>query len=67
MVSMPEIFIGLSEPTILLLIREGSSSKEAGGKLSVSSTLLSIYDGGDLGSRMTFSILPSTPGVGPKW
>jgi hypothetical protein len=29
--------------------------------------LLSIYDGGDLGSRMTFSILPSTPGVGPKW
>jgi hypothetical protein len=67
MVSMPEIFRGLPVPTICLLIRDGSSSKEAGGKLSVSSTLLSIYDGGDLGSKMTSSILPSTPDVGPKW
>jgi len=66
MVSMPEIFRWLSEPTIWLLIREGSSSKEDGGKLSVSSTLLTMYDGGDLGRRITSSILPSTPGVGPK-
>jgi hypothetical protein len=28
--------------------------------------LLTMYDGGDLGSRMTSSILPSTPDVGPK-
>jgi len=66
MVSMPEIFRWLSEPTIWLLIRVGSSSKEVGGKLSVSSTLLTMYAGGDLGSRMTSSILPSTPDVGPK-
>jgi hypothetical protein len=64
-VSMPEIFRALSEATICLLVREGSSSNRAWGNTPVSSTLLSMYDGGDLGSRITSSILPSTPDAEP--